>query len=280
MSSIENIKSTVPKGYIFYGKGPLKHIPEVCTSDIRMRFLDNGSWSSKALGGCGMHYYAIKEGSELAKLNGLTKESKNNNMKDTVPDGYLFYGKGPLKNPSQKYTLDICMYVNNSWSWNNRYWMGNDDTCYYAIKEGSELAKLNGLTKEEKPMNKKDQYITAQKAWMELFDVKKGTKFRVVRQCKTYENGWEQCWVDGMKVGKEVSCNSVMPDYRGVFCSDGYYYPFFALEVIGNLPDSIKISSSYKAEFLGEGKVKVGCQELSFDLVEKIYNAAKSTLNQ
>lgn len=44
---------------------------------------------------------------------------------------------------------------------------------------------------------------------------------------------------------------------------------------IVTLPEPIKISSTYKVVFHEDKSIEVGCQTISFNLLEKIYNTAK-----
>jgi hypothetical protein len=59
----------------------------------------------------------------------------------------------------------------------------------------------------------------------------------------------------------------------------GLSYPFFVLQKVENpLPEPIWISDSYKAEFKKDGSIKVGCQDISYDLLKQIYETATSVI--
>ena len=72
------------------------------------------------------------------------------NAKDTTPEGYIYFGKGPLKVQN----LDcieglVAAYAGVKDIWKINRFSGNSHYNEYAIKAGSELARLNGL--EETP---------------------------------------------------------------------------------------------------------------------------------
>ena len=67
--------------------------------------------------------------------------------KDTTPEGYIYFGEGPLKVLNEGHNYDVATFCSDN-KWDTGAWAGNGDF-EYAIKAGSELARLNGL--EETP---------------------------------------------------------------------------------------------------------------------------------
>ena len=60
------------------------------------------------------------------------------------PKGYIYFGKGPLKVRSHKLDPDIACIVDARDIWETGY-EGCNPTCHYALRKGSEIARLNGL---------------------------------------------------------------------------------------------------------------------------------------
>lgn len=89
------------------------------------------------------------------------------------------------------------------------------------------------LTKEEL----QDLYTERQAAWVAENDVKPGTKVRVTRTAKSYEDGWEDNWIDRMDkyVGKELTVNRTDGSSMHLLTVDDAYcwnFPYFVLEVV------------------------------------------------
>lgn len=63
--------------------------------------------------------------------------------RSTVPEGFIFYGYGPVKHPSYNTNGDIVGFNGDTWSLYGCY--GNSKTVIYALRAGSEIARLNGL---------------------------------------------------------------------------------------------------------------------------------------
>jgi hypothetical protein len=138
------------------------------------------------------------------------------------------------------------------------------------------------------------KYITAQAAWQEMVNLKVGDKVLVCREAVRGEFGWDNTWPEVMNGAlyhedfeKTATVNSLGSDENGIMLSyedeDGdkrcHAFPFFVLEkVVPTLPENIKISSSYEVEFKADGSIEVGCQKIPLDLLEKIYNTAKSVV--
>lgn len=60
------------------------------------------------------------------------------------PKGYIYYGRGPLKIRSHKLDPDIACLNGTGDTWATGY-EGFAGHCYYALRKGSEIARLNGL---------------------------------------------------------------------------------------------------------------------------------------
>ena len=114
-------------------------------------------------------------------------------------------------------------------------------------------------------------------------DIKEGDTVKVLRAAKSQEMGWDDSWMSSMNtcIGKEFEVTKISRD--GEFYLDGEaWFPFFVLEKTkdGNsLPESIPLNDDeeYFAEFRKDGNISIGCQNISWETVKKIYEAAKST---
>lgn len=134
--------------------------------------------------------------------------------------------------------------------------------------------------------NKYAQYIEAQKAWSKLVDLQPGDKVKVLYAVERHKDGWSNSWVSSMtdEVGKVLTVVRVeggsgirLKDSKG---NSSMSYPFFVLQKVENpLPEPIRISDSYKAEFKKDGSIKVGCQDISYDLLKQIYETATSVIS-
>jgi hypothetical protein len=134
-------------------------------------------------------------------------------------------------------------------------------------------------------MDKNTQYIEAQKAWMALVDLKEGDSVKVLSTAKGHEHGWHNSWNSNMdkEVGKVLT---VVREWGGAGInllndkgSSSFSYPFFVLQKVDKpLPEPIMLdpyhSDGFKAEFKNGGDIKVGCQNISFDVLKKIYETA------
>jgi len=60
-----------PKGYIYYGKGPLKVLPQTDSHDVACNIYSSDFWTTGYRGIAGHCHYALRKGSEIARLNGL-----------------------------------------------------------------------------------------------------------------------------------------------------------------------------------------------------------------
>ena len=61
-----------------------------------------------------------------------------------LPPGWLFYGKGPLLHEAGDDDELLAIYPENS-GWRQGWWSGDSSDASYAIRSGTELARLNGL---------------------------------------------------------------------------------------------------------------------------------------
>jgi len=135
-------------------------------------------------------------------------------------------------------------------------------------------------------MDKYSQYIEAQKAWIKMVDLQPGDKVKVLYAVERHENGWRNSWTATMdnQVGNVLTVvrdnggsGIRLENSKGVLDFD---YPFFVLQKVENpLPEPIRISDSYKAEFKKDGSIKVGCQDISYVLLKQIYDAATSVIS-
>lgn len=127
------------------------------------------------------------------------------------------------------------------------------------------------------------KYTKAQKAWVEMVDLRVGDAVKVLRNAKDRESGWGDTWVPQMDkfVGEECIVKTIDDNKIRLEHNNGisWSFPFFILQKIGeSLPKPIRLpSGDYKVEFGTDGKIKVGCQDIPFYTLEKIYNTAKST---
>lgn len=124
-------------------------------------------------------------------------------------------------------------------------------------------------------------YIAAEQSFIKLFNLKVGSTVKVLRKAKNHEAGWKNSWNDAnmsKQVGKTLTVRSLpsKSNATGVFMDDGYYYPFYALEVFTKPNVEVKLDSgSYTAIINGStGDIKVGCQNISYDTVKRIYDEA------
>ena len=115
-------------------------------------------------------------------------------------------------------------------------------------------------------MNKKN-YIKMQK----LAGFKVGDKVKVISKCPDYHMGWSTTWDECMKVGETLVIEKIN-DYLGMYCDDGYYYPFFVLEKANDI--KIQLNSDYEA-IVTEKEVIVGCQKFTHDKILEVASAIK-----
>lgn len=126
-------------------------------------------------------------------------------------------------------------------------------------------------------------YIAAERSFKTLTQLKVGDKVKVIRTAKDRELGWSNSWNKtsmDKQVGKtlKVASGGFASEGSGIYCNDGYYYPFFCLEVLKTSAPDVQIkleSGSYTATIVGGvGSIKVGCQTLSPAMVDRLYKAS------
>ena len=117
----------------------------------------------------------------------------------------------------------------------------------------------------------------------------KGSKVRVIAKAKSRSGGWENSWVDPMDcaVGEilEVYSTSGLSGVGLVIDSSrcDYGFPAFCLELVSNPPKPVKVplNSNYVAEIFPKYKiVKVGCQDIPFENVKKLFYEIKKLEKQ
>ena len=109
-----------------------------------------------------------------------------------------------------------------------------------------------------------------------------GDTVKVLRRAENKENGWNNNWGDYMDdhIGKEYIVTELA--VGGIRLNNWCCFPFFVLELVKKapkLPYPVKITKDYACEFKEDGSIKVGCQDISFDMIEKVYNIAKEVKN-
>lgn len=131
-------------------------------------------------------------------------------------------------------------------------------------------------------MDKNQKYIKAQKAWIKMFDLQPGDSVKVLSTAKDYEHGWRNSWTDTMdtEVGlvltfvKDIGENGIALK-NGRKTLNTFAYPFYVLQkVYKPMPEPITLSKDCKVTFLEDGSINVGSQNISFDVLEKIYQTA------
>jgi hypothetical protein len=135
-------------------------------------------------------------------------------------------------------------------------------------------------------MDKYSQYIEAQKAWIKMVNLQPGDKVKVLYAVERHKDGWDNSWMPCMTdtVGKVLTvvrdCGNSGIRLENDKSNVSMSYPFFVLQKVENpLPEPIRISDSYKAEFKKDGSIKVGCQDISYVLLKQIYDAATSVIS-
>ena len=125
------------------------------------------------------------------------------------------------------------------------------------------------------------KYVAAQAAFIANFNLKVGDKVKITHSVKDNYGGWDNVWSSyamNPSIGKELSVKELPGGYNdedGINLSDGYYYPYFVIQVLDNGKERIieLDSGEYEAEISKDGMdVTIGCQDVSFDTVKKIYD--------
>jgi len=118
-------------------------------------------------------------------------------------------------------------------------------------------------------------YKTLHKVIIEETGLKVGDTVEVFRKAKSYELGWPNSWVSSMDYVVGELCEISKIDFQGVrFKDHSFQYPIYVLEKVKEPAPTFKLSDEYEAVIQEDGSVKVGCQDISFDLLTRIYTAA------
>ena len=109
-------------------------------------------------------------------------------------------------------------------------------------------------------MNMEKAYIEMQKAWVEEYGVKKGTRVKVVREVPGLYMGWANSWESSMQTDEVLVVESVSFG-GGIKLSNMFFYPIFSLEVLPDEPEpkpkpkTLTEPQAYQHMFRG-GKVR------------------------
>ena len=104
-----------------------------------------------------------------------------------------------------------------------------------------------------------EEYVAAQKEWIERARIHKGSKVRIIRVAMTDENGWDNVWTDGMdesvgRVGVVGSMHNT--DEAGevgirvrVEDSHAWYFPYFVLEPVIEEKDIVNLLANWLSRY-------------------------------
>lgn len=120
----------------------------------------------------------------------------------------------------------------------------------------------------------KPTYQKLQADYLKLLGLKEGSRVQVNQWAGTipgYEGDPVEELEESLLEGKVNICDI----YNGYIMVENKDYcsavPFTAISPVGNI---IKISDDYDAEIKEDGSVSVGCQDVSFETLEEIYETA------
>lgn len=119
-------------------------------------------------------------------------------------------------------------------------------------------------------------YKTLHKVIIEETGLKVGDTVKVFRKAKDGELGWHNSWLSSMDgvVGELCEISSIHT-LRGVRLKDrSFQYPIYVLEKVKEAAPTFNLSDEYAAVIQEDGSVKVGCQNIPFYLLARIYTAA------
>lgn len=98
------------------------------------------------------------------------------------------------------------------------------------------------------------EYIQAQKEWIEENNLEEGDTLLITKKAESYENGWGSPWVGNMSEIKYKTVSysfSKWSDHEGILCKDEYdlswLFPFFVLKKLpkvkefGPFPDRVDL---------------------------------------
>lgn len=133
------------------------------------------------------------------------------------------------------------------------------------------------------------KYNAAAAAFITLTNLKVGDKVKVLYKAESYQWGWDAVWND-----REYGYHTKMSDFIGEESTvteiyrnmiqlsigmDRFYFPFYVIQpILPVLPDPIYLNEDedYQAKFEANGDIKVGSIDIPFDVLENIYNQAKT----
>jgi hypothetical protein len=122
----------------------------------------------------------------------------------------------------------------------------------------------------------KKTYTDLQAIMVELMGLEVGNRVTIVREWEVGELGYTGYSVGetGIDVGCEYTVNIIESDH--IYLEDAWnYYPVPIFALSNPNQNIIKLNDEYSVEIDGVGNLQVGCVEVEFDLLEKIYNQAK-----
>jgi|TARA_R110002110_G_scaffold184875_2_gene391768 hypothetical protein len=127
----------------------------------------------------------------------------------------------------------------------------------------------------------KQIYKDLHDALLEEYKYKMGDTVKVLRKAESYELGWDAIWSESMDVfvGNVYEISEV--NKYGVELYDGevgcFTLPLHVIER-GDPPlMEVEINDEYTAIIQTDGSVKVGCQHISYDVLNSIHKAAYKT---
>lgn len=94
----------------------------------------------------------------------------------------------------------------------------------------------------EETAEEKKSYEERQDEWIKANDIKAGDKVRVLRKAKSYEDGWDNAWLDSMDKGigetltVDGSCGDCGIALYGSMFGHWYKFPYFVLEKVEDKP--------------------------------------------
>ena len=131
--------------------------------------------------------------------------------------------------------------------------------------------------KVDEPISLAKAYELMQKA----SGIEVGDIVKVVSKAESLSMGWQNIWTDGMDkfVGNECEVESIVDAglrLRLSYSSVTWTFPVFVLKLVSKKPqnESIVLNAAHTAVCSSAG-IKVGCQDFSWDIVDKLVEAKK-----
>lgn len=120
-------------------------------------------------------------------------------------------------------------------------------------------------------------------AMQKVCGLREGDKVKFLREWERGELGYSiGVCESNQDIGKTGTIKEIL-DNKIRVCIPGSYtwsLPFFVLRKVEKEPVYINEDEEYKVEFLDNGDIKVGCQEISFEKIKEIYEEAKKVREQ